>query len=82
VLNAQQPIIVVSARMSSHPIARPGPDSGKFLLALKISGIPEVGLRGLKPDQLMVVDAEGRAYNAFGSGYSVSDKTPASILAQ
>ncbi|CAG0977250.1 hypothetical protein GPROT1_02017 [Gammaproteobacteria bacterium] len=82
VLKAQPSVVVVSARMSSHPIARPGPDSGKVILALTISGLPEVGRRGLQLDQLLVVGAEGRAYSAFGIGYSAREKTPASILAQ
>jgi len=66
-LNAQQ-TLVATARMSPRAL-KTGPDSGKYLLSLQISGIPEVALRSLKHDQLLLVDSAGRAYTPSGVGY-------------
>jgi|SRR5688572_4654645 hypothetical protein len=59
-VSAQGPL-VATARLSSRPM-RIGADSGKFLVSLKISGIPEVALRALRPDDILLVDEAGRAY--------------------
>ena len=68
-VSAQGPL-VATARMSSSPMTRTGVDSGKLMVALKISGIPEIGLRYLRLDQIVLVDAFGRAYTPLGVGIS------------
>ena len=57
-----QEAVVATARLSAFPSTRAGVDSGKFFLSLKLKGIPEVALRGISLDQIVLVDQEGRAY--------------------
>jgi len=66
-LNAQQ-TLVATARMSPRTLTA-GPDSGKSFLSIQLSGIPEIALRTLKLDQLLLVDSAGRAYTPSGIGY-------------
>jgi hypothetical protein len=64
-----QDTLVATARMSARPFTRPGADSGKFIVSVRISGIPEFGLRTLSTVQIVLVDGLGGRYTPFG--YSV-----------
>ena len=79
-VSAQGPL-VATARMSSSPMTRAGVDSGKLIVALKISGIPEIALRYLRLDQIVLVDAFGRAYTPRGVAISARGVEPKPLLA-
>ena len=79
-LSAQEPLIA-TARMSLRPLTRPGADSGKFVVSVKISGIPEFGLRALGPGDLVLVDGLGRRYTPFGYSVNAEGIRPKGLLA-
>jgi hypothetical protein len=79
-LGAQE-TLVATARMVSRPLTRPGADSGKFMVSVKISGIPEVGLRTLGPGQVVLVDGLGRTYTPSAFTVSVGATQPQTLLA-
>src|SRR5262245_7199856 len=74
-LSAQQ-TLVVTGRLSSRPLTRPGADSGKFLVSVTISGIPEIALRTLGPGQIVLVDGLGGRYTPIGYSFSAEGTQP------
>ena len=80
VLSAQQ-TLAATARINPHPNTRPGVDSGKHVLSLEISGIPEVASRGLNLHRILLIDEAGRAYTPSGIGWRASGKEQTSLLA-
>ena len=78
-VNAQGPL-AVTARMSPSPSTRAGADSGKHFVSLKISGIPEIGLRALRLDQVVLVDAFGRSYTPIGVAVEARSTEPKNLL--
>lgn len=71
-----------AARIALRPLTRSGPDSGKVMLSVKVSGIPEVALRAfLSRDKVVVVDELGRSYTAFGYAIAGPPKPAASLVA-
>lgn len=80
VLEAQQPF-GATARISSRVLTVIGADSGKVMLALKLSGIPEIGLRNLKREQVVLVDDRGRSYTPSMMAVGSPVARPTSLLA-
>ena len=78
--NAQEPL-GATARISSRPITQPGVDSGKVFVSIKINGIPEIGLRSLTREQVVLVDAFGRRYTPFGYAIRASRTETKTLLA-
>ena len=78
-LSAQSDV-KVSAWLSSKPITV-GKDSGKAVLALRISGITEAALRGLKSDQIVIRAESGVLYHPFGAPSQVPSTASASVVA-
>jgi len=68
-----------TARISARPLTS-GVDSGKVILAVKITGIPEIGLRGLSGEKVVVVDELGRRYTLFGIATGRSRKPATSLV--
>jgi hypothetical protein len=64
VLPAQE-VFGATARISARPLTS-GVDSGKVILAVKMTGIPETGLRALSREKVVVVDERGRSYTYVG----------------
>jgi hypothetical protein len=79
-LGAQE-ALVVTARMSSRPLTQLGADSGKFMVSVRISGIPEFGLRTLGAGQIVLVDGLGRRYTPIGYTVSADRIQPKGLLA-
>ena len=79
-LRAQQ-ALVATARMSSRPLAGPGADSGKFIVSVRIGGIPEFALRILGLAQIQLVDGLGRRYTPIGYSVSAGRVQPKGLLA-
>lgn len=79
-LSAQEPV-VASARISPRPVTRPGADSGKFLVSVRIGGVPDIGLRTLGPGQIVLVDGLGGRYTPFGYSLGPRAAQPKSWLA-
>ena len=73
--------VKVSAWISSRPITAAGADSGKVVLAVKISGMTEVALRSLKPDQIALRSESGRVYSPFGSPSPIPPAASANVVA-
>jgi hypothetical protein len=74
-----QDALVAKACVSARPLARSGADSGKFLVLVMISGIPEIGLRSL--GQMVLADPTGRTYAPYGYSIETNESASRSLLA-
>jgi hypothetical protein len=69
-----------TARISARPLPS-GVDSGKVILAVKMTGIPETGLRFLSREKVVVVDERGRSYTYVGIATGRSTAPATSLVA-
>ena len=69
-----------TARISARPLTS-GVDSGKVILAVKITGIPETGLRGLSREKVVVLDELGKRYTFSGIASGRSSTPTTSLVA-
>ena len=72
----------VSAWISARPLTAAGSDSGKVVLAVRISGLSEAEARSLKGDQIVLRAASGRVYLPFGAPPPIPSTASASVVAQ
>lgn len=73
--------VKVSAWISARPLSAAGNDSGKFVLKVKVSGIPEGAVRGLRTDQIVLRAESGRIYLPFGGPVRIPSTASASVVA-
>ena len=69
-----------TARIAARPLTS-GSHSGKLILSVKISGIPEFALRLLKRDPIIVVDEVGRMSTLAGVAIGPSETPVTSVVA-
>jgi hypothetical protein len=79
VLPAQE-VFGATARISARPLTS-GVDSGKVILAVTMTGIPETGLRALSREKVVVVDERGRSYTYVGIATGRSTPPATSLVA-
>jgi len=72
----------ISAWISSRAITASGPDSAKFVLRLRISGIPEDAVRSLKAYEIVLRAKSGRVYLPFGVPPRILATASANVVAQ
>lgn len=73
--------VKVSAWIGAKQITTPGNDSGKVVLALQVSGIPQGAIRSLKADQIVLRAESGRVYLPFGAPAPIPSTASASVVA-
>ena len=72
----------VSAWIGSRPITAAGADTGKVILRLKISGIPELAVRSLKATEIVLRAESGHLYMPVGSPVPIPRNASANVAAQ
>ena len=81
ILLSAQETVTVSAWISARPMVT-GSDSGKYMLSMKVKGIPDFALRRLKRDEFVIVDRSGGVYTPTAYAIDMRSTGAASLVAQ
>ena len=73
--------VKVAAWIGARPFTAPGNDSGKVVLALKLSGNAEATARRFRADQIVLRAESGRVYLPFGAPHPISSTASANVVA-
>ena len=73
--------LVVTARMNPRPLTHPGADSGKFMVIVRFNGMPEIGLRAIALNPIVLVDGLGRSYTPVAYVGGVGGTQPRDVFA-